>query len=120
MNKKHELVEYLLGVIQHMEREKRHRVTYTEFADVVDLPIKTVTVMFDPDDPRLPNRRNAEQVAIGLNSNRINNILGYPSLDPSYLSLMHTAKQLKPDDREEVMRFMRSLADDPKVVTVTA
>lgn len=120
MNKKQKLVDYLLEVIQHMEREKKQRINYTEFADFVDLPIKTVTVMFDPDDPRLPNRRNAEVIAIGLNSNRINRILGYPELDPSYLSLMHTAKQLPPGDREEVMRFMRSLVDDPKAAPVTA
>ena len=113
MNKKRELVNYLIEVIQNMEREEGRRITYTEFAKRVDLPIKTVTVFFDIEDTRLPSRRNAEMIAIGLNSNRINQILGYDEIDYKYLELMHTTKKLDPGDQDKILRLIREWKKNP-------
>jgi hypothetical protein len=111
MDKKTALVKYLLDVIQAMEKERNRRVTYTQFADVVDLPIKTVAVMFDADDPRIPSRKNAQAVAIGLNSNRINIILGYPEVDPQFISFMRTYRELKPEQRGALIRQMKGMVE---------
>ena len=111
MDKKRLLVNYLLEVIQHIERECGRRVTFTELADVVELPIKTVAVMFDPTDTRIPSRKNAQMVAIGLNSNRINQILGYPEVDPQFISFMRTYRELRPDQRSILIRQMQDMTD---------
>lgn len=113
MDKKQALVDYLLEVIQNIERQERRRVTYTEFASRVDLPVKTVTVFFDREDARLPSRRNAEMIAIGLCSNRINDILDYPRLDPLYLELMHVTKKLDEGDQAKILRLIREWQKNP-------
>jgi hypothetical protein len=112
MSKKSDLVEYLLSVIQEMERERNRRVTYTVFADIVDLPLKTVAAMFDPDDPRKPSRTNAKKVAVGLGSNRINQILDYPDVDPEYIEFMRVYWQLGVRERNIIMREMKRLVDN--------
>ena len=115
MERKGELVEYLLSVIQNMERERNRRITYTVFADIVDLPIKTVTAMFDTDDPRVPNRTNAKKVSVGLGSNRINQILGYPDVDPEYIEFMRIYNSLSTREKNVIMREMRRLIDNPEM-----
>jgi hypothetical protein len=114
MDTKRKLVDYLLKVMQRLERERGRRMTYTDFAIMVDLPIKTAAAMFDPDDPRLPSKSNAAKVATGLGSNEINRILGYPELDPSYISFMRTYSKLKPDQQAVILREMISLVEAPK------
>ena len=119
MDKKRLLVNYLLEVIQHIEREYGRRVTYTELADIVELPIKTVAVMFDPTDARIPSRKNAQMVSIGLNSNRINQILGYPEVDPQFIAFMRTYRELRPDQRSVLIRQMQDMTD-PKAEAMLA
>jgi hypothetical protein len=114
MDTKRNLVDYLLMVMQRIERERGKRMTYTDFAILVDLPNKTAAAMFDPDDPRLPSKSNAAKVAVGLGSNEINRILGYPDLDPKYISFMRTYNQLKPEQQSVILREMISLVDTPK------
>ena len=115
MEKKGELVEYLLSVTHEMERERNRKVSYTVFADIVDLPLKTVTAMFDADDPRVPNRTNAKKVSVGLGSNRINQILGHPDVDPEYIEFMRVYKSLNTRERNIIMREMRRLVDNPEM-----
>jgi hypothetical protein len=133
MSKKEDLVMYLLDVIQQMERELKRRVTFTIFADRVDLPIRTVTAMLDPDDARIPSRANAKKVAVGLGSNRINRILGYPDVDPEEIKVMRIYKQdadfvdfiyvyeqLGDKEKNIIMREMKRLVDDPRAEVVLA
>jgi hypothetical protein len=67
--------------------------------------------MFDPDDPRIPNRANSKKVAVGLGSNRINQILGYPDVDPEYIEFMRVYKQLDNREKGIIMREMKRLVD---------
>jgi hypothetical protein len=114
MDKKQELVDYLLTAKYHMERERGRKVTNNDFADVVDLPPMTVSAMFDPDNPRLPSKANATKVAIGLGSNQINRILGYPEIDPTDISFFRIYRQLNTDEREAILRKMVAFKESPK------
>jgi hypothetical protein len=114
MDKKRALVNYLLGVMQHLEQERGRRMSYTDFAKLVDLPNKTAAAMFDPDDPRLPSKANATKVAVGLGNNEINRILGYPDVDPNYISFMRTYRQLNTEQQSAILREMRTLAEPQK------
>ena len=120
MKKKQEVVYYLLEVVGFMERERGRRINYTEFSRTSTIPFKTTTALFDPDDPRLPSKNNAHKIAVMTGSNRINEILGYPNLDPNYISLMKIYNQLKPEQRDALVRYMRGMADDPNMEVVAA
>ena len=80
MEKKQQVVSYLLEVVGYMEQERGRRINYTEFGKISEIPWKTVRALFDPDDPRLPSTHNANKIAVLTGSNRINEILGYESL----------------------------------------
>ena len=119
-NKKQEQVSYLLEVKGFLERERGKWMNYTEFSDVSRIPFKTVTAAFDTDDPRLLSKNNAEKIAKLTGSNRINDILGYPSLDPNYISLMRIYDQLDTNQRSALLRYIRGMTDEQNLEVVTA
>jgi len=111
MDKKRELVRYLLEILGDMERGRNRRMTYTDFADLVGLPLKTVVTLFDAEDSRLPKVTTARTVAIGLGSNRILEILGYEKIDPVYLRFQVALKDLKPEQQRAILRQMEQVAE---------
>src|SRR3990167_4855683 len=93
-----ELIDYLLEVLASLEKERRKRMTYSDFAEIVDLPIRTVTSMFE--EGRKPIRANAEKIAVALMSNRILEILGYEPIDPAELRFRHVYRSLAPHQKD--------------------
>jgi len=100
-----ELIDYLLEVLASMEKERRKRVSYSDFAELVDLPIRTVTSMFEG---RRPIKANAEKIAVALESNRILEILKYEKIDPAELRFRHVYHSLKPNEKAAINRQLDS------------
>ena len=120
MDKKQEVVKYLVEVKGFMERERGTLISLTEFASISGIPFKTILPMFDPDHPRLPSEKNAEKIAKLTGSNRINEIMEYPIIDPTYLSVMRIYPQLKPDQQQALLRYIRKMTDEHSLEVVTA
>ena len=107
-----ELSDYLLEVLASMEKERRRRMTYSDFAEIVDLPIRTVTSMFEG---RKPIKANAEKVAVALNSNRIMRILNYDPIDPAELRFRHVYRGLDPKTKVAIQHQMEELLKKERV-----
>ena len=110
MTKKQALIDYLLETMGAMEKERGRRMSYSDFAEIVDLPLRTVTAMFDPDDDRLPIRPVAGKVAIGLGSNHILEILGYELIDETFLRFSRALRQLPQDQQQAIIHQMEAMA----------
>jgi len=109
MNKKQELRIYLMDEISKLEKERGYRMTMTEFATLIDTPLRTVTRMFDPDDDRVPIEAHAAKIAIAFYSNRVMRILGYKDVDPMYLKFKKAYDRLPTDnDRIEILDDMEA------------
>lgn len=105
--KSQELIDYLLEVLASMEKERRRRMSYSDFAILVDLPLRTVTSIFEG---RKPIKANAEKIAIALGSNRIMDILGYERIDPTYLRFRRALKQLPPEQQAVILKQVEAAA----------
>jgi hypothetical protein len=118
MTKKEKLIDYLLSVKSEMEREQGRVIKMITFARFVDLPLRTVTSMFDPDDPRVPIEANARKIAIALYSNRIMHILGYEEIDPFFLQMKKYYDQLPPEEQANIVAQMQSMIEPGKAIAV--
>ena len=110
MSRKQELRRYLMDEMSKLEKERGHRMTLTQFAALVDIPLRTVTRMFDPDDDRVPIEAHAAKLAEGLYSNRTMQILGYDDIDPMYLQFKKAFDQLPSDDQAAILNDMQARA----------